>query len=258
VNSALYRGLVRHRRLSPVSHAFRYELFMLYLDLDELPHVFDGRWLWSARGPAPAWFRRADHLGDPAQPLDAAVRALVAARTGHRPEGPIRLLTHLRYFGYVMNPVSFYYCFDPSGAALDAIVAEVTNTPWNERHTYVLQANGAGPGPYRFRLAKEFHVSPFMGMDLRYDWRFSVPGRSLVVHIANHEPHGKLFDATLALRRRELTGRSLAAALARHPWMTAQVAAGIYWQALRLWRKGAPFHPHPGDVQPDAAPGLAR
>jgi len=261
VNSCLYRGTVRHRRLRPVPHAFRYELFMLYLDLAELPHVYDGRWLWSTRRPALAWFRRADHLGDPAQPLDAAVRDLVAARTGRRPAGPIRLLTHLRYFGYVMNPVSFYYCFDPTGTAVETIVADVTNTPWGERHAYVLDvdARAGRHGVLRFTHAKTFHVSPFMGMDVRYDWRISVPGRRLLVHIDNRESaEEKAFDATLALRREALTGPALAGALARHPWMTAKVAAGIYWQAARLWMKGVPFLAHPAPRGAAAAPHAAR
>lgn len=128
--SAVYEGTIRHRRREPTEHEFRYRIFMLYLDLAELPALFDGRWLWSARRPALAWFRRADYLGDPAVPLDAAVRDLVRERTGARPTGPIRLLTHLRYFGYAQNPVSFYYCFSADGSAVETIVAEVTNTPW--------------------------------------------------------------------------------------------------------------------------------
>jgi hypothetical protein len=245
MNSCIYRGAIRHRRRSPVSHEFRYRLFMLYLDLDELPRVFAGRWLWSVRRPALAWFRRADYLGDPAVPLDRAVRDLVATRTGTRPSGPIRLLTHLRYFGYVQNPVSFYYCFDAAGIRVETIVAEITNTPWGERHAYVLPAQPGDAQERRFRLAKTFHVSPFMPMDMAYDWRFSLPGRRLTVHMRNLARGEQVFDATLVLRREPLTGRALAAALARHPWMTATVVAGIYWQAFRLWLKGAPFHPHP-------------
>jgi DUF1365 family protein len=245
MNSAVYRGVIRHRRRGPVPHGFRYHLFMVYLDLAELPRVFAGRWFWSARRPAPAWFRRADYLGDPRLPLDTAVRDLVALRTGTRPTGPIRLLTHLRYFGYIQNPVSFYYCFDATGTRVETIVADITNTPWGERHAYVLPVQPGAAGTHRVALAKTFHVSPFMPMDVAYDWRFSAPGERLTVHMKSRVGGETVFDATLALRRAPLTGRVLAGVLARHPWMTARVVAGIYWQALRLWWKGTPFHPHP-------------
>ncbi len=247
MKSCIYRGTVRHRRFQPVEHSFRYRMFLMYLDLDELPGVFDGRLLWSARSPAVAWFRRADYLGDPAVPLDQAVRSKVAEHTGARPDGPIRLLTHLRYFGYVMNPVSFYYVFHSAGQRVETIVAEVNNTPWDERYVYVLSAdrNDGANGKKRYRLAKEFHVSPFMDMDVEYDWRFSEPGRGLVVHMENLTNSGPLFDATLVLRREELSGGSLARALLRHPWMTATVIRGIYWQALLLYLKRVPYYPHP-------------
>jgi DUF1365 family protein len=260
VNSCVYTGTIRHRRLGPVGNAFRYSLFMLYLDLDELPRVFNGRWLWSSRRPALAWFRRADYLGDPAVPLAESVRDLVEQRTGRRPSGPVRLLTHLRFFGYVMNPVSFYYCFDTTGTFVETIVAEITNTPWGERHSYVLSAaeSRSTNATQRFRFPKEFHVSPFMQMEQLCDWRFSAPGQRLVVHMENFERRGKLFDATLAMKRDPLNGRSLARALALHPWMTAKVAAGIYWQALRLYLKRVPFHPHPAKRKADVAAPAVR
>lgn len=244
MNSALYIGRVRHRRTDPVSHDFAYSIFQLYLDLDELDEVFRGRWLWSTRGPALAWFRRSDHLGDPAVPLDRAVRDLVESSGAPRPTGPIRLLTHLRYFGYVMNPVSFYYCFDSRGERVDTIVAEVNNTPWGERHCYVLHCADE-ISPKRFALQKQFHVSPFMAMSQTYDWRLTVPGDRLNVGMINLEEGRPIFEATLALSRRPINGRSLALMLLRYPFMTLQVIAGIYWQALRLRLKGAKYHHHP-------------
>jgi len=264
MESCFYEGWVAHDRGGDVPHAFRFPLAMLYLDLDELDTVFRGRWAWSARRPALAWIRRRDHLGAADVPLAAAVRDLVEARTGVRPAGPIRLLTHPRYAGYVFNPLSLFYCFEVGGERVQAVVADVTNTPWGERHQYVL---GAAPGvsdagaPDRYpRHGKAFHVSPFLPMALDYDWWIGHPGRSLGLRIAAHPrdaavASAPVFTATLAMHRRAIDGRSLAGVLVRFPLLTAQVVAAIYWQALRLWWRGAPFHAHPG---PQAAKEAGR
>jgi DUF1365 family protein len=250
MHSAIYHGWLEHRRHRPRNHAFRYRLFMVYLDLGELDRVFAGRWCWSTTRRALARFDRRDHMGDPAVPLDESVRRLVTERTGRRPAGPIRLLTHLRYFGYCFNPVSFYYCFDAADRSVETVVAEVNNTPWGERCCYVLPAGGTGADVLHAHSAKLMHVSPFNPMDLDYEWRLTRPTQRLAVHMALRQSNAPgdapvQFDATLALRRAPLTGRSLAGALLRFPFMTLRVIAAIHWQALRLWFKRIPVHTHP-------------
>ncbi len=227
MSAALYEGWVGHRRLRPVEHSFRYRVCMAYLDLDAVPERVGPAWLWSVRHPALVRFRRADYLGAD------AVRALV----GERSNGPVRLLTNLRCLGHLFNPVSFYYCFDRD-ETLRAVVAEVTNTPWGERHAYVLRA---GDGTVHERVDKAFHVSPFMAMEHEYELWLTAPGRELDVRIVSRRDGEVQFDAALALERRPLAARPLA----RLPAPTLAVVARIYANALRLKLKGAPYHPHP-------------
>jgi len=254
MQSAIYRGWVEHHRREPIDHRFRFRMFMLYLDLAELDRVFAGTKLWAAERPALASFRSADHYGEQGKDLDSSVRDLVARTIGRRPTGPIRLLTHLRYFGYVFNPVSFYYCYDANGEELDAIVAEVANTPWNERHMYVLNAaNPAATDRTRhFTFLKAFHVSPFMPMKQWYDWTFSVPEDCLDVRMMNWQDGRSIFHARMRLERREISPAVLRMQLIAHPFMTMRVVAAIYWNALRLKMKGVPVHTHPGKVSQTA------
>jgi DUF1365 family protein len=245
--SAVYEGVVRHRRVVPHPHAFEYRMAQLYLDLDEIDHAFARRWLWSAGGRNVAQFRRSDYLGPTELPLAEAVRRRVEQATGEGPVGPVRLLTHLRYFGYVFNPVSFYYCFARDGVTLIAIVAEITNTPWKERHAYVLPIDTAQVQgqALQWNFPKEFHVSPFMPMAREYAWRFTNPGVDLLVHMDVLREGQREFAATLTLKRWPLNAVSLARVLWRYPLMTAQVIGGIHWQALRLWVKRNPIYNHP-------------
>jgi uncharacterized protein len=251
--SAVYEGTIRHRRFEPVEHEFSYRFFLMYLDLGELPGVLDPYPLWSARRRAPARFRRADFIGDPARPLEECARDAVEATTGERPAGPVRLLAGLRYLGHSFNPVSFYYCFDSAGQRVEAVVADVENIPWGERHPYVL-ARGEREGPVLSdELDKALHVSPLMGMDQTYSFRATEPGERLAVHVESRPEGaraGKSFDATLNLRRRELSRPLLAGLLARYPAMSLQVVAKIYAQSLRLKLKGARYFPHPRGAKP--------
>jgi DUF1365 family protein len=246
-SSAIYQGSVRHRRMSPVEHEFEYKIFMMYLDLAELGEVFSESRLFSVERRTLAKFCRSDHLGDAEIPLDESVRNLVEEETGDRPIGPIRLLTHLRYFGYVFNPVSFYYCYSPDGQQLQSIVAEVNNTPWQERHCYVL-THGAQPqdaSVHQYHPAKKLHVSPFMPMDVDYNWRFCIPGQALTVHMGNSQAGNKIFDVVLLLNREKITAASLKRVLIAFPVMTLKIIVAIHWQALKLWLKRCPVIDHP-------------
>ncbi len=250
VRSCLYEGLVAHRRWGAVQHAFRRRIYLFYLDLAELPAALQGGRLWSAERRALVRFERRDHLGDPALPLDESVRRLVSERTGRRPAGRIGILTQLRHLGIGFHPISVYYCWDAAGERVETLVAEVRNTPWLEMHCYVLPLTGAE----RLQTPKAFHVSPFLEMEYSYRWRVSEPGEELVLSIENWRGEDRHFQASLTARRRPLGRGTLARMLLRYPLMSAQVIGGIYFEALRLWWKGAKFQSHPRWSEGAAAP----
>jgi len=246
VRSAIYEGSVAHHRFEPVEHRFEYKIALPLIYLDEISELCLLHPLWSTK-PAPVWLRRADLLGDPAVPADQAVRDLVEARLARRPTGPVAVLAQPRTWGWLFNPLSIYFCFDESAAGIDAHVLEVANTPWHERHAYVL---GGGAGRHEF--AKAMHVSPFQAMDQDYHLTISAPDQRLEVGLSNHQDGRRVFHAQLTLARRELSPAALGRVLWAYPCQTLAVSARIYRQALALQRKGTPFYPHPRTPQPAA------
>jgi uncharacterized protein len=244
---ALYAGHVQHRRYASAAHAFNYSIFQVFLNTAEIEKTLDAFWFCSINRFNWLQYRRSDFFGDPSMDLDDAVRRHAAQQLGTPSKGPIFLLTHLRYFGYAMNPVSFYYGFDEDNQTLRWILAEITNTPWGERYSYFLPvAAGAGTGKlHTFDFPKRFHVSPFLPMALDYRWRFSDPGAQLGVFMEIFDKNEKQFDVTLTLHRRQLTFRTLLGCMLRFPAQSLKVALGIYWNALLLWLKRVTFHHHP-------------
>ena len=250
----IYVGALRHRRFRPVRHEFRYPVFMAMLDVDRIPEMMRAsrlasynRWNWAS-------YDERDHFGDASALLRERLTCDAAAHGVTLPDGPSFLLTNLRYLGYCFNPVSFFYLYGRSGR-LEMMMAEVNNT-FGETCNYWLtpqcersrsgEGNTAGNGSRRYETRKVFHVSPFMDLEPQYTWAFTPPGATLVAHTDTRDGEGVFFDATLTLERRAWNARELRRTLVEYPWMTAKVVAAIYWQALRLRVKGAPYYPHPG------------
>jgi DUF1365 family protein len=245
MKSSLYIGKVRHRRFQPKGHEFKYHIAMFSLDLSEVEGLFRYPLLFSEK-TALLQFRRSDYYGDPERSIDACIRELVEARTGEKITGPIRLLTQIRYLGICFNPVSFYYCYDESDEHLKFIVTEITNTPWNQRHCYVLRCDHADRSQL-FQFEKDFHVSPFLPMEMNYSWRFSRPANTLSVHMENFSREGgsSVFDATVSMSQRQLSVATVVFLIVSFPLLTIKTILAIYWQALLLYLKGIKFYPHP-------------
>ena len=250
LRSCLYTGTIGHKRRIDVEHGFSQPIVMAYLDLDELGTAFAAHPLWSTSRPAPVRFRRSDMHGDPSWPLDAAVRSTLATDLGAAPAGPIRVLTVLRHWAWTFNPISLYFAFVADDTRVEAVLAEVTNTPWHERKAYALDAPPPSVAEASgIRFAKKLHVSPFMDLDLDHVLRFSPPGdERLTVEMDDHRQDDTdelVFSARMVLHRRPLDRASMGHVLRHHRLPSHRVSAGIHLNALRLWRKGAPFRRHP-------------
>lgn len=264
LSSCIYQGRVRHRRFMPVRNAFSYDMFMLYLDLDEVESLFSEKWYAGYNRFNLVSFKRSDYFDAEKEDLKQAVIEKVNRYAQkHNKMIPniskVRLLTHGRYFNFIINPVSFYYCFDED-ENLISILAEITNTPWGERYSYVLlmgeetadmQYQQKGDRHHVFQFDKQFHVSPFNPMDMQYNWVVSEPIDKLHIHMDNTQQQGELidkhFDATLMLEKKPWESH-FSKSLIQYPFMTVKVVMGIYWQALKLWIKKAPFYNHPDSL----------
>jgi uncharacterized protein len=247
----IYKGQINHTRYTPFKHFFTYSLFMVYFDINKIGDILNRSFLWGVNKPAIVSLYRKDYHGDPSKSLDQAVRDTIAEKTGKEIKGPIRILTHLRYFGFCFNPVTFYYCFDELDSKLEMIMAEVTNTPWNERYSYFIdnKTNIKSKVNLTAELEKKLHVSPFWGMDHQYEWLFTEPDKTLAVNMKNFKSEIKVFDATLSMKREELTTKALIFSILRFPFITLSVVFRIHLQAAKLWFKKAPFFTHPNKIE---------
>ena len=241
--SCLYSGVIRHRRFSPISHEFKYRVTSLCLDLDTLETDLSIPLIASSKGPSLGWFRRADYIGDRRTPLKQSILTLVNENLGFKPDGKVLLLTHLRYWGFVMNPISVFYCLNNQDQ-LVAVCLQVTNTPWREKTLYVERIDPESKNHCSL-FKKQMHVSPFNPMEMTYLMRLQYPAGRLFFHLENHHNQDRITDATMIFRQSELTKKNLLSLILRQPSVTLKVALGIYWQAIILKLKGAVFYGHP-------------
>lgn len=257
LNSAIYDGQIRHRRFAPRENKFTYQLHMLALDVDEV--AFDGKNNLIAQGPfGYAWFYpmrfcEKDYVKGDLLPLRTRIENKVRALGHEHNVDKIIMLVQVRCFGFYFSPANFYFCYDNNGEC-DVMLAEVSNTPWNQRHYYLVNLQKSAEKITR----KNFHVSPFMKLAMSYHWRIQPPSKghdNLLVHIDNQpnldnvndlnlnnkNKRKKFFDVTLTLKRREITAKNLFFLWIKMPVMTMKIVGGIYWQALKLFIKRIPF-----------------
>ncbi len=254
--SACYAGTVTHHRLQGPSHRFAYPVYMHLIDLDELPALDRALRCFGHNTRRPVAFFDRDHFST-ADTARAGVQRVVEASGVAWPGGRVEVVTHCRVFGYVFNPVSFWYCYRPD-ASLAVVVAEVNNT-FGDRHPYVLpieaatsRATAAGTTRHRWTTKKVMHVSPFFPLDGSYTWELERPDSHLLARVDVTLGGKRTFTASFAAERRPLSDAGLVRLLATYPLVTAKVVGAIHWEALRLWVKGAPFRSQP-PYDPDAA-----
>lgn len=251
----IFRGWVTHRRHVPNAHQFTYPLAMLMLDLDTLQHQFNKSAFWSVERFNLISFHRRDYLQSPIADLKTAVQTLIAERCNTQFEGHIKILTHPRYLGFIFNPVTFYFCIDAQ-QHIRFIVAEINNTPWNEKYAYVFDIPSVADAQHlEFDFEKQFHVSPFMSMQIHNHWRFKLTEDLVNIRMVLTQEDVTHFDVTMQVNAAPFTVKSMRALPIQFPLQTLSVVCRIYWQALRLWGKKTPFFSHP-DTPPKTIPAI--
>lgn len=243
--SALFTGKVTHRRLRPRRHALAYRVFWLLLDLDEIDALDERLRVFSRNRFNLLSFHDADHGFDGRGTLRQQIERRLAAAGIDPPAGAMRILTMPRMLGYVFNPISIIFCHHADGR-LGAIVYEVNNT-FGQRHFYIAPAgvDAAAGAMLRHGCRKEFYVSPFMGMDLSYDFTVRVPDDLVTLGVNGSDSEGLVIATAMSGLRRPLTDAGLVGALLSHPLLTLKVMAGIHYEALKLWLKGVPLTSRP-------------